>query len=123
MKIGVAGCGRMGAGMLANLQSQWFDAHGFDIRPLPGVETDISTFCDGLQVLFTVVRDTAQTDGLLFDDQGVVTRAPARRTVVLLSPLPPASWCARPGRGAWRGACGGRALTPGLCPVPPLCRG
>lgn len=89
MKIGVAGCGRMGAGMLANLQSQGFDAHGFDIRPLPGVETDIGAFCDGLQMMFTVVRDTAQTDALLFDDQAVVTRAPALRTIIICSTLPP----------------------------------
>ena len=42
--IGVAGCGRMGFGMLANLRKAGLDAKGFDVRPIDGVETDINIF-------------------------------------------------------------------------------
>ena len=49
--IGVAGCGRMGLGMLKNLQNAGFDARGFDVRPVPGVERDLPTFCKDLSCL------------------------------------------------------------------------
>ena len=60
--IGVAGCGRMGGPMLANLQSAGFDARGYDPRPAAGVGTDFGAFCAGLTTLVTVVRDAAETD-------------------------------------------------------------
>lgn len=87
--IGVAGCGRMGAGMLANLQKAGFDARGFDIRPLPGVGNDVPTFCKGLATLITVVRDADETDALLFDGQAILANAPALRTVMISSTLSP----------------------------------
>ncbi len=87
--IGVAGCGRMGAGMLANLQAAGFDARGFDIRPLPGIGTDIAAFCGGLNVLITVVRDTQETDALLFDTQRVIDQAASLDTILISSTLSP----------------------------------
>lgn len=87
--IGIAGCGRMGLGMLQNLQRAGFDARGFDIRPQHGVGTDVVAFMDGLTTLITVVRDTAETDALLFDDQAVVEHAPSLRRVVISSTLSP----------------------------------
>ncbi|KJZ18270.1 NAD(P)-dependent oxidoreductase [Loktanella sp. S4079] len=87
--IGVAGCGRMGGPMLRNLQASGFDARGFDPRPSAGVMTDIEAFCDGLHTLITVVRDSAETDALLFDDQAVVERARDLSTIVVSSTLSP----------------------------------
>lgn len=87
--IGVAGCGRMGLGMLDNLRSDGFAARGFDVRPLHGVGTDVAQFADGLSTVFTVVRDTAQTDALLFEDQALVTRAAALSRIVICSTLSP----------------------------------
>ncbi|MCG3267988.1 NAD(P)-dependent oxidoreductase [Yoonia sp. I 8.24] len=87
--IGVAGCGRMGRPMLANLQSAGFDARGYDLRASAGVGTDVDTFCDGLTTLITVVRDAAETDALLFDDQNVVANARALQTIVISSTLSP----------------------------------
>ncbi len=87
--MGVAGCGRMGAGMLANLQKSGFDARGFDIHPRPGAGQDIGAFCDGLTTLITVVRDAVETDAVLFDDQAVLTSAPDLQTIVISSTLSP----------------------------------
>jgi len=87
--IGVAGCGRMGFGMLANLRKAGLDARGLDVRPIDGVGTDPAAFADGLTTLLTVVRDTAQTDAVLFDDQALVRCAPALRRIVICSTLSP----------------------------------
>ncbi|MFA8441273.1 NAD(P)-dependent oxidoreductase [Yoonia sp.] len=87
--IGVAGCGRMGMGMLQNLQNAGFVARGFDVRPLDGVETDADAFVEDLTTLITVVRDTAETDALLFDDQAVVGKAPTLKRIIICSTLSP----------------------------------
>ncbi len=87
--VGVGGCGRMGAGMLANLQKAGFDARGFDIRPRHGAGQNVSVFCSGLTTLITVVRDAAETDALLFDDQAVLANAPDLKTIIICSTLSP----------------------------------
>ena len=87
--IGVAGCGRMGAGMLANLQTSDFDARGFDIRPVSGVSNDIAAFCSGLTTLITVVRDADETDALLFTEQAVISQTQTLQTIIICSTLSP----------------------------------
>lgn len=87
-KIGVAGCGRMGLPMLHALQNAGFDAHGFDIREV-GVGQDVPAFVDNLQTLITVVRDTDETDALLFDDQALISHALNLRTIIISSTLSP----------------------------------
>lgn len=87
--IGVAGCGRMGMGMLRNLQNAGFDARGFDVRPLEGVGTDVAAFADGLATLVTVVRDIGETDRLLFDEQALVANATSLEHIVISSTLSP----------------------------------
>lgn len=79
----------MGMGMLRNLQAAGFNAHGFDIRTLQGVGTDVATFADKLTTLITVVRDTAETDALLFDEQALVSKAQNLQKVVISSTLSP----------------------------------
>lgn len=79
----------MGAGMFANLQSAQFNARGYDIRPLPGIQTDIAPFCDGLTTLVSVVRDADETDNLLWDDQQLIDRAPSLQTIMICSTLSP----------------------------------
>lgn len=87
--IGVAGCGRMGFGMLANLRKAGLHAKGFDVRPLDGIETDINAFAQDLTTVFTVVRDTIETDALLFDIQGLVRKADKLQRIVISSTLSP----------------------------------
>jgi len=87
--IGVAGCGRMGMGMLRNLQKAGFHARGFDVRRIEGVGTDIATFANELTTLITVVRDTGETDALLFDQQALVSKAGSLQRIIISSTLSP----------------------------------
>lgn len=93
--IGVAGCGRMGAPMLAALRAAGFDARGFDVRPseefgdlTPFVTNDRDSFAVDLATLITVVRDIDQTNDVLFDAQGFVA-APNLRRIIICSTLSP----------------------------------
>lgn len=93
--IGVAGCGRMGAPMLAALLRAGFPARGFDIRPLsqfgalePAMTEDAAAFAQGLETLLTVVRDIPQTEDVLFGAQGFA-QAPALRRILICSTLSP----------------------------------
>ncbi|WP_375254322.1 NAD(P)-dependent oxidoreductase [Yoonia sp.] len=87
--IGIAGCGRMGFGLLGNLRKAGFDARGFDIRPIEGVETDVVQFARDLTTVFSVVRDSRETDDLLFDKQALINHAPALKRIVISSTLSP----------------------------------
>ncbi|WP_417270110.1 NAD(P)-dependent oxidoreductase [Celeribacter sp.] len=92
-KIGLAGVGRMGGGMLANLRKNGIDAVGFDIRDpseftLP-VTNDVAAFANGLTTLITVVRDAAQTDALLLDTQKLIAAAPDLHTLIISSTVSP----------------------------------
>lgn len=93
--IGVAGCGRMGAPMLAALRHAGFDARGFDIRPPcefgplePHITDNAADFAQTLDTLVTVVRDIPQTEQVLFTDQGFVSAKHLTR-IILCSTLSP----------------------------------
>ncbi|MEY8841195.1 NAD(P)-dependent oxidoreductase [Cribrihabitans sp. XS_ASV171] len=93
--IGVAGCGRMGTGMLAALRRAGYDARGFDIRPVcefgqltPHVTNDVKAFAQHLETLITVVRDIPQTEVVLFGAQGF-THAKQLNRVLICSTLSP----------------------------------
>ncbi|MEO0678978.1 MAG: NAD(P)-binding domain-containing protein [Pseudomonadota bacterium] len=94
--VGVAGCGRMGAPMLAALRAAGIDARGLDVRPpadfgtsAPVMTDDPAAFAPGLRTLITVVRDQAQTEDVLFGAAGLIAAAPALETVVVSSTLSP----------------------------------
>ena len=92
--IGVAGCGRMGAPMLASLLGAGFDAFGYDVRPesdfgdLAPHMRPLGAFSQDLRILITVVRDIAQTEDVLFGAQNLAT-APHLDTIILCSTLSP----------------------------------
>ncbi len=95
-RVAVAGCGRMGFGMCRALVEGGFDAKGFDVRPAADygefamqMLPDAAALKAHAEVLFTVVRDTRQTDDLLFDDQAVLMGETAVRTLVISSTLSP----------------------------------
>lgn len=73
--------------MLQNLQAAGFDARGFDVRDV-GVGTDPYVFSEGLRTLITVVRDTAETNALLFDDQRMID-CDSIETIIISSTLSP----------------------------------
>ena len=94
MKIGVAGCGRMGLPMAKALRRAQVDVTGFDVRQADAfdgvdMEFDPGRFAKDLAVLFTVVRDEAETDALLFDRQAILSHASSLETLVICSTLSP----------------------------------
>lgn len=96
VKIGVAGCGRMGLPMLLALRDAGFSAFGFDIRPQGEfgqsenlIVNDPDCFAEGLEILISVVRDIPETEEVLFGTQQFLARAPALKTVVICSTLSP----------------------------------
>ena len=96
LNIGVAGCGRMGQPMLAALRAAGLNASGFDIRSpesygdfASAVTNDAVGFAADLQCLITVVRDTAQTDEVLFGAQNFSENAQDLEYIVISSTLSP----------------------------------
>lgn len=94
--VGILGCGRMGAGMLAALRRAGIAARGLDLRPpatygglAPAMTDDPAAFAPGLACVFTVVRDAAETEAALFGDRGLLAHAGALEVLALSSTLPP----------------------------------
>lgn len=89
--IGVAGCGRMGAPMLASLRSMGLRAKGFDVvdKDSDWITTDANRFGADLSTLITVVRDIDQTEEVLFGIQGFVGAAPKLDQIIICSTLSP----------------------------------
>ena len=96
MKIGLAGCGRMGFGMARAMINAGLDVTGFDVRPPADfgdfaghMEADPAAFAADIEVLMTVVRDVAQTEAVLFTEQAVLGNAPKLTHLVVSSTLSP----------------------------------
>ena len=96
LKVGIAGCGRMGLPMAKALRDAGFSAQGFDVRPLAefgsfqgSMTLNAPDFSKDLTVLFTVVRDQQQTDDVLFDDQNLIAKADKLTHIVISSTLSP----------------------------------
>lgn len=84
----------MGAPMARALLRSGIDTTGFDIRSgdvFDGIpmQFDPVRFARPLSHLFTVVRDAAETDALLFGDQAVLRHAGELRFLVICSTLAP----------------------------------
>jgi 3-hydroxyisobutyrate dehydrogenase-like beta-hydroxyacid dehydrogenase len=88
--IGLAGCGRMGAPMLAAMCAKGIDAKGFDVVPKASddITIDPRDFGKHLETLITVVRDIDQTDDVLFGAQNF-TALPDLKRIVISSTLSP----------------------------------
>ncbi len=96
MRVGVAGCGRMGLPMARALAGAGFDVRGFDIRPsaefgafAARMEPDPAAFAAHAEALFTVVRDARQTEDLLFGAQALLRRDHRVRLLAVCSTLSP----------------------------------
>lgn len=103
MKIGVAGCGRMGLPMARALRRASIDTVGHDIRRTDNFENlemrfDTARFLHDRDLLISVVRDETQTDALFFGPNGLAENLGKVRTVVLSSTLDPAYTRALPAR-------------------------
>ncbi|WP_299028745.1 NAD(P)-binding domain-containing protein [uncultured Sulfitobacter sp.] len=89
-RTGIAGCGRMGAPMLAALRATGLPARGYDVVPMdtPHITDDIAVFSEDLDTLITVVRDIDQTDAVLFGDQNLAA-IPTLIRIIICSTLSP----------------------------------
>lgn len=94
--VGVAGCGRMGLPMARAMLDAGVETYGFDVRPATEfgdfsarMVSDPAVFAAQCDVLFTIVRDTRQTDDVLFDAQAMVTGERRIKTLVVCSTLSP----------------------------------
>ncbi len=89
-RTGIAGCGRMGAPMLAALRAAGLPARGYDVVPMdsPHITDDIAVFAEDLDTLITVVRDIDQTEAVLFGDQNLAA-TPTLIRIIICSTLSP----------------------------------
>jgi len=87
---GIAGCGRMGAPMLAALRAAGLPARGYDVVQIDAghITDDIAVFAEDLTTLITVVRDIDQTDAVLFGDQNF-SAIPSLTRIIICSTLSP----------------------------------
>jgi len=94
--IGVAGCGAMGLPMAKNLLHAGHDVWGFDVRPVDASDelknrmiVAPGAFAAKVSTIISVVRDIAETNALLFDDQAILTGNDYPKTLILSSTLSP----------------------------------
>lgn len=89
-RTGIAGCGRMGAPMLAALRAAGVPARGYDVLPMDmsHITDDIAVFSEDLDTLITVVRDIDETEAVLFGDQNFAA-IPSLIRIIICSTLSP----------------------------------
>jgi len=94
--IGVAGCGAMGLPMAENLLHAGYDVWGFDVKTVDASDNlqnrmiaEPSAFAAKVGVVISVVRDIAETNALLFDDQAILSGPEHPKTLILSSTLSP----------------------------------
>lgn len=94
--IGVAGCGAMGLPMAENLLAAGFDVWGFDVKTVPASDNlknrmlaDAGTFAAKTDTVISVVRNIAETEALLFDEQAIFEGDGHPQTLILSSTLSP----------------------------------
>lgn len=94
--IGVAGCGNMGLPMAENLLANGYDVWGYDIRSVNASEdfqnrivSDARMFASKVDTVISVVRDIAETNALLFDDQAIMCGPDHPTTLIISSTLSP----------------------------------
>ena len=94
--IGVAGCGAMGLPMAENLLTAGFDVWGFDVKAVPASDnlknrmfTDAGMFAAKTDTVISVVRNIAETEALLFDEQAIFKGDGHPHTLILSSTLSP----------------------------------
>lgn len=89
-RTGIAGCGRMGAPMLAALRAAGVPARGYDVLPMDTshITDAIAVFSEDLDTLITVVRDIDETEAVLFGDQNFAA-IPSLIRIIICSTLSP----------------------------------
>lgn len=96
--IGIIGLGSMGYGMGQSLLAAGHTTHGFDINPAQaarfqsegGAHGALNAVLGQLDALVVVVLNAAQTEAVLFGDDGGVRKMKAGTVVISCATVPPA---------------------------------
>ncbi len=82
--------------MAENLLADGHDVWGFDVKPVEASDAlrdrmiaDAATFAGKVDTVISVVRDIAETNALLFDDQAILSGPDRPTTVIVSSTLSP----------------------------------
>ncbi|MBY8974728.1 NAD-binding protein [Rhodobacteraceae bacterium NNCM2] len=93
--VGVAGCGRMGLPMARAMRARGIEVVGFDVRPraefgsFAAHMTDDPAALGRCPIVFSIVRDIAQTEELLFTRQAILNGAERPGLLVISSTVSP----------------------------------
>lgn len=96
--VGVIGLGSMGYGMARSVLRAGHATHGFDVASEParrlraegGAAGDLGDVAPTLDVLLVVVLNAAQTEAVLFGEEGAVPRMRRGSVVIACPTVPPA---------------------------------
>jgi L-threonate 2-dehydrogenase len=96
-RIAVFGLGSMGAGMARSLIRAGHNVHGFDVQASAveqlmadgGAPGDISSIAASLDTVVVVVLNAAQTQSVLFGDDGIVPRMKRGACVIACATMAP----------------------------------
>ena len=97
MKIGVVGLGSMGFGIATTLLRAGHEVFGADVNPQAvkrlqadgGAERDAKSAASDLAAVVVVVLNAAQTDDVLFGEEGLVARLSAGAVVIMCVTVAP----------------------------------
>lgn len=95
--IAVFGLGAMGFGVASSLLKAGHTTHGFDVVPAQmarfqsdgGAEGDLQEVAPKLDAVVVVVLNAAQTESVLFGEEGLVPRLPKGAVVLACATVPP----------------------------------
>jgi len=97
LKIGVIGLGSMGYGIAQSVLRAGHETYGFDIAPAQqerfmkegGEKGTLNDIAGALDAVVVVVLNAAQTESVLFGDEGVVAKMRAGSVVLACATVPP----------------------------------
>lgn len=97
-KVAVFGLGSMGFGIATSLVKSGLSVCGFDVSPEAvsrfvasgGTQSELTTMAPSLKAVTVVVLNAAQTESVLFGDNGVVPQLSAGAVVIACATVPPA---------------------------------
>ena len=113
-KVGFLGLGEMGKGMAKNLITRGCDLTVFDVREEPvnelkqmgaktaGTPSDLAA---ASEVIFTMVRDDAQTEEVMWGKDGILEGIKSGSTIIIVSTASP-SLCQRLAKEAGKNGVG-----------------
>ena len=98
MRVGLIGLGAMGRGVAANLLQKGYDVVGYDVRPEAAAfvteqggrfAQDLGQLAQQVKIFISFVVDSVQTEGVLYDEGGLVGNTQPGSIFVACSTMAP----------------------------------